>query len=138
MLRRGPGSVKSHISDAQARLFALIIRQCIEELRAGLRLSARAEMPLGRDDMLDEIPSMVLLGEAAVACGFVCRDLRPSFNLSGVQPAMVGEWDLATLRRYLHTLFRADRWNEGGGPRPLYESMRSGTLAAVAERLDSM
>jgi hypothetical protein len=117
----------------QAEFFASLIDELIAAWRSARGVSLRDLAEYGR-----------LIG-GAHACGFVCRDIDgPAFEermiaLTG-DPGAVRRADFVTIRRYVHTLVRSERFSDGGGPfggGSIHAPLASGTLAVIAERLEN-
>ncbi len=127
-----PPTVRRPIYVEQATLFALLIRELAGAWRTQRTQSFR------------DLPEYGRLIHGAYACGFVCRDIDGA-ALAERMTAMTGEpdclrhADFSTIRRYIHTMMRAERHADAGtdfGGGFIFEAIRSGALDIVAERLE--
>lgn len=138
MLKSSPVSARQGITESQARLFARLLRRAERALLNTWAVSSVGALPADDEGRVEDVDDYVLLREAAEACGLVCRDLPASADLPRVTRSDVASWDIKKIRRYLHTLFRAERWNEGGGPLPVYDAFRRDILSGVASRMERL
>jgi hypothetical protein len=133
---RGPVSAAMPIHDVHINLFA----HCADNLSASFKKSRFRvkQEPTTRDlERFYELEAYQLFTKAAYACGFVCCDLHPADVLSTVNgdpQKTLARMDLSSLRIYVHTLIRAERWN-GGESSPLYEACASGAITMLASNL---
>lgn len=72
--------------------------------------------------------------EAAEQTGFTGPDVETDVEFSDRSPEWVAEADNEELRRWVHTMLRADRWN-GDYPNALLIACRSGCLMGLVARL---
>lgn len=72
--------------------------------------------------------------EAAEQAGFTGPDMEMDSEFSYRSPEWVARADDEALRRWVHTLVRADRWN-GDDPDAVWMACRSGSMRALVERL---
>jgi hypothetical protein len=117
----------SQVTENQVELFCRLCDDLIESF-------ARNQ------ERLRHVPEYDRFVLGAYACGFVCSD----FNSAGsiLSQAERNGWieraPFITLRRYVHTLLRAERHSDigedwGGGN--VYHALRSGVLQRVSARL---
>lgn len=70
--------------------------------------------------------------EAAEQAGFTGPDMEMDSEFSDRLPEWVALADDGALRRWVHTLIRADRWN-GDYPDAVWMACRSGSMGALVE-----
>lgn len=71
------------------------------------------------------------------ACGVVTCDSTPDFPLDHANrrpEEVLGDCDLASLRHYLHSLCRGERWSDGYSS-PIFDALCSGALQLAGHRL---
>lgn len=118
---------------AQVDLMVLLLRELAEAYARGA------------PDGLRRLPEYRRLLAGAPACGFVCSDIDtaiPGDDLAVRTREL--DWlrtaDFLTVRKYVHTLVRAERHADGGadlGGGAIHAALESGAIEAVAERLES-
>jgi hypothetical protein len=96
---------------------------------------------IGPDDheRFYHLPEYELCVQGAYALGFVCRDIAPDgvhLDLIAIRPELLADLPLSGLRRYLHVLMRAERWNLPYAS-PVLAALEAGALQRVAQRLES-
>lgn len=72
--------------------------------------------------------------EAAQQAGFTGPNAEMDSKFAERQPQWVAGANDEELRRWVHTLIRADRWN-GDFPDAVWIACRSGSIGALVERL---
>ena len=72
--------------------------------------------------------------EAAEQASFTGPDVEMDSEFSYRSPKWIALADDEALRRWTHTLIRADRWN-GDSPDAVWMACRSGCMGALVERL---
>ncbi|TFW40906.1 hypothetical protein [Pseudomonas fluorescens] len=115
-----------------------------QALAAGIR---RLELAIEREswgadsvadaDLVYELPEYAELLEQAYADGFVRGDLSHEgfdFDAINATPEFLNSLPYAEICRYVHALYRAERWNFGWGSMILWAG-QSGALRVVAQRL---
>jgi hypothetical protein len=120
------------VREEQARHMARLIRL----LEAAVR---RRRIGSGDHERFCRLPEYQLCVEGAYALGFVCRDIPPDgvhLDLIAARPELLDDLPLSGLRRYLHVLMRAERWNLPWAS-PILEALETGALQLVARRLES-
>ncbi|HWL71781.1 MAG TPA: hypothetical protein VNS22_25845 [Geminicoccus sp.] len=120
------------VREEQARHMALLIR---------LLEAAARRARIGPDDheRFYRLPEYELCMGGAYALGFVCRDIPPDdvlLHLIEARPELLNDLPLSELRRYLHLLMRAERWNSPGASLIL-AALKAGALQLLAQRLES-
>lgn len=73
--------------------------------------------------------------EAAERAGFTGQDIEMDSDFSDRSPEWVERADDPALRRWVHTLIRADRWN-GDYPDAVWKACRSGSIGELVARLN--
>lgn len=73
--------------------------------------------------------------EAAEQAGFTGPDVEMDSDYSGRSPGWVARADHPSLRRWVHTLIRSDRWN-GDYPDAVWMACRSGSMSELVARLN--
>jgi len=123
------------IYDCQADFMA----QCTKELIVAYRAAFRT--PFSDSDFrqawrLMKLPEYRRWTHAALACGFVCGDFEPTEDIESVmrRPELVEAMNFSELRRFVHTLQRYDKWNDGNAS-AVGVALAAGTLDVVARRL---
>lgn len=74
--------------------------------------------------------------EAELQAGFTGPDVEMDSDFAERRPQWVAGANDEELRRWVHTMLRADRWN-GDYPTALWDACRSGAMSALVERLES-
>ncbi|MDH4557809.1 NUDIX hydrolase [Pseudomonas sp. BN417] len=130
-------SRRSPVFQDQADLLAELIERFEHSVLAHFRTSDRAQIPMERFKEIWDLPDYRLLIVGSYACGFVCRDHKPDFDLTAVDNnpvAALGHCPFPEIRHFVHTLLRSERWADGYSS-PILEAVNSGALALVAARL---
>jgi hypothetical protein len=120
------------VREEQARHMARLIRH----LEAAVR---RTQIGPSDHERIYGLQEYELCVEGAYALGFVCRDIRPEgvhLDLIAERPELLADLPLSGLRRYLHVLMRAERWNHPYAS-PVLAALEAGVLQLVARRLES-
>lgn len=73
--------------------------------------------------------------EAAGQAGFTRSDVEMDVDFAARSPEWVAQAGEQDLRRWVHTLIRADRWN-GDLPNAVWMACRSGSMGKLVERLE--
>lgn len=134
---RKAASKRSVINEFQAGLFVDVSNVFINKSADVLRFLDLNHSPENDFEKITGLPEYAQFINAAYACGFVCRDLNPKINLELVNSRpkeSVNSWTFPEIRCYVHTLVRAERW-AGGHSSPIYDSILSGALKTVIERI---
>ena len=138
-IRPGAGSKRTPVNEFQARHFAHLIRALEQALLAHYRAPSVDRLPADRFEEAWALDEYRLFCEGAYACGFVCNDFKPDGPLDAAKArpeATIAGWDFFTLRHYIHTLLRAEKWADGYSS-PILDAVICGALHAVADRLDT-
>lgn len=135
-------SARDQLSSEQIETMIFSIRELLSAYGAKRRelLSAWGAKGDARFTSLQEYGTFI---QDAYKLGFVCHDINgPAFEQRMValtrDCGALRRAGLSTIRKYVHTLMRSERFGDAGGPdgggtiRPAVES---GALAAVADRL---
>lgn len=72
--------------------------------------------------------------EAAEQAGFTGPDIEMDSDFSERSPEWVAQANDEALRRWVHTMVRADRWN-GEYPTAILDGCRAGCIGTLVERL---
>lgn len=126
-----PG-VADQITSFQSGFLALLIRELIAAWRSASGTAFR------------DLPEYDRFLHGAYACGFVCRDIDgPGFERRMVALTRdvddLRRADFGTLRKYVHTVTRSERFGDAGCPfggGAIYPAVEGGALAVVADRLE--
>jgi hypothetical protein len=136
---RRPLSRRAPVHESQARFLAACIRSLAEERRRLLK--PRYDPEAGDTAKFLSLHSYRVFHDAAYACGFVCTDLPSTYPLEQVNASprtTLASANFAGLRRYVHTLLRAERaCGESGYFSQVFAALESGALVLVADRLES-
>lgn len=124
-------TLRSCVHSEQVRHFVLLARELVE---AAARRGDAAFVSL---------PEYRRFSSGAYACGFVCSDggvNSRSFQPYIDDPGRVAGLGFLDIRRLVHFMMRAERWSDMGGDEgggAILDAVRSGCLAAVADRLEN-
>ena len=123
-------SKRTPVLSEQIQLFAMLASELID---------GYGRYPSMTLDGFFEMPEYRRFTLGAYACGFVCRDLAhlngAPFDLMNSRPhGPLLSCPFNVLRRWVHTMLRSERWNEGLSS-PIRDAIASGALAIVVERL---
>lgn len=136
-IKRSSLSKRIPVHEVQAKFLAL----CIHRLDSAFRHSFAAPYnpDVGDSDKFWALPEYKIFHDATYACGFVCADLKPDYPIDHAHesPAeTLGNENFDGIRRYVHTLMRAERANQMDGYfSPVCVAIQSGSLSLVAKRI---
>lgn len=130
---------RTAIYESQAKFLA----KCIRILERVFRneLNGKYNPDEGDSNVIWMMQEYDLFHDAAYACGFVCNNMVPNYNLDSVNKDPVNALknvSLIDLRQYTHTLLRAERNGRMDGYySAIGAALESGALGIVANRLES-
>lgn len=122
-------SVREDITFEQAQFFISLIR----DLEAAWHANP--------EGCLNKLPEYGRFLSGAYACGFVCRDIRPDEVADEYwafmrEPDRLRSASFDILRRMVHFMLRAERWNdEGESGGCIEQALHNGALAVIADGL---
>jgi len=125
------------VYESQAKFLALCILQ-LDERTKRIKFD-----PDDKNDVRDfwKLPEYIIFHDATYACGFVCNDYSPDFNINAANinsKNIISKASFEELRHYIHTLMRAERSNQMDGYfSPVLKAVLSDALTLVAIRLNS-
>lgn len=133
-IRRTKISKRSPVYDEQAKFFAELLLELIDEYRIETEMNNGNEIELSE---FFQIAAYNRFMRGANACGFVCSDYNPDFPLGEIlsRPEHeVQHLSFAKLRHYVHTLLRAEAW-AGGHDSPIRDALNAGAMQILANRI---
>lgn len=137
LIQQESPSKRSVVTSDQAELLVMLIERLERSALDHFQIPDRSRIPLERFSEIWELEDYRPLILGAYSCGFVCRDMKPEFDLNETNrdpSAALGNCSFPKLRQYVHTLMRGERWADGNSS-PIMAAIKSGALALVATRL---
>lgn len=123
----------------QAEVVASSIQELNDVLPWEFEVETIREVDRSDFKKIFQIAEYLRFMSACYACGFVMHDARADFPLdqANARPdEVLGDCDLSSLRHYLHSLCRDERWSDGYAS-PVLDALISGSLQIVGKRLMS-